>query len=75
MNENIVEQEQEDANGNTIHFGWESMKVYTNIHGDICFSQQSPVFGEEVVICIPSLYVDHLKWHIDKALRDFDDED
>ena len=58
-----------------LHFGWDSVRVYCNIHGDICFSQHNPIFGDDVIVCVPRLYAEQLKWHIDKALRDSEDED
>jgi hypothetical protein len=51
--ENIEATEDDD---DTIHIGWEKIKVYPNLNGDICIAQENPIEGREVVICIPKLY-------------------
>ena len=53
ITENIEAAEDDD---DTIHIGWEKIKVYSNLYGDICIAQENPIEGREVIICIPQLY-------------------
>jgi hypothetical protein len=53
ITEDIKATEDDDV---TIHIGWEKIKVYPNLNGDICIAQENPIEGREVVICIPQLY-------------------
>jgi hypothetical protein len=51
-----------------IHIGWDNVDVYPNENGDVCISQQSPIEGREVVICVPLLYCNAFINEIKKAI-------
>jgi hypothetical protein len=55
-----------------IHMGWDKVQVYANGNGDICISQDSPIEGREVIICIPLLYCPALINEINRAIEDYE---
>ena len=56
-----------------INIGWDKINVYANGSGDICITQNSPIEGREVIICIPLLYCPAVINEINQAIEDHED--
>jgi hypothetical protein len=55
-----------------INIGWDKIHVYANVSGDICITQNSPIEGCEVMICIPLLYCPAVINEINQAIEDYE---
>lgn len=65
----MTEDDTQDDDYGVINIGWDEIRVYLNVNGDICISQHNPLEGQENLVLIPQLYCDVFLREVKRAVE------